>query len=74
MTWPTAPPQLNVRPLTMPTLQDRIADKFIETLQASDAITKLQVKQLQELLATGKKVKPDDLVAILTASDGAVIK
>ena len=58
----------------MPTLQDRIADKFIETLQASDAITKLQVKQLQELLATGKKVKPDDLVAILTASDGAVIK
>ena len=58
----------------MPTLQDRIADKFIETLQASDAITKLQVKQLQELLATAKKVKPDDLVAILTASDGAVIK
>jgi EAL domain-containing protein (putative c-di-GMP-specific phosphodiesterase class I) len=56
----------------MPTLQDRIAAKFIETLEQSDAVSETQAKQIQGLLASGKTVKPDDIVAALKAleSDG----
>ena len=58
----------------MPTLQERISDKFIETLLASDAVTKTQVESLRVLLSSRKKIKPDDLVAVLTSAADTKVK
>ena len=50
----------------MPTLQQQIAEKFLARLADSSDVNADQVEQLQDLLETGKKIKPDDLVKVFT--------
>lgn len=55
----------------MPTLQQQIANKFIERLAEAKTLEEAALKQLRTLLAGGKKLKPDDLTKLFTSpADG----
>ena len=58
----------------MATLQQTIAKKFLDNLSGSDAVNASRIEQLRKLLADGKKVKPEDLVKIFTASEDGDVK
>lgn len=58
----------------MPTLQATIAAKFFATLRTSKDIEEAQITQLEALLSTGKKIKADELVKILSSPAGSDLK
>ena len=48
----------------MMTVQQRIEEQFLADLSGSADITAEQVERLRQLMATGKKIKPDELVEV----------
>ena len=55
----------------MPTLQGTIAAKYFAALRKSKNIEEAQIVQLELLLSTGKKIKADELVKILSSPAGS---
>ena len=58
----------------MATLQQQIAETFLARLGESTDVDAAQIEQLRSLLATRKKIKPDDLVKIFSLPDGGDLK
>ena len=52
----------------MPTVSERIAERFLEELSKSEDLTKEQIDDLRPFLAQGSKLKVQDIMTILTAS------
>lgn len=58
----------------MPTLQQEIAEKFLAKLAQSSDVDAEKIDQIRSLLASGKKVKADDLVKIFSLPAGGDLK
>lgn len=58
----------------MPTLQQKIAEKFLAKLAESENVRADSIDQLRNLLAESKKLKADDLVKIFSPLDGGDLK
>ena len=58
----------------MPTLQQQIAEKFLTKLAATGTLESERIDQLRGLLASGKKVKADELVKLFSSPAGGDIK
>lgn len=58
----------------MATLQNQIADRFLEKLTHRQEVDAAQLDELKNLLSEGKKVKAEDLVRIFSAPAGGDIK
>ena len=58
----------------MPTLQQQIAAKFLASLSAAKALDDEKINQLRVLLASGKKVKTDELVKLFAEPSGGDVK
>jgi len=58
----------------MPNLYQQIGEKFLAELQKSKDVSEKKLKALRELLATGKKLKVDDLVNIFTSTEDDEVK
>ncbi len=58
----------------MPTLQQQIADTFLVKLAESKDVDPEMLEQLRRAMASGKKLKPDDLIKIFSASAGDDLK
>ncbi|MET4279999.1 MULTISPECIES: hypothetical protein [unclassified Bradyrhizobium] len=54
----------------MPTLQAIIASKYFERLRQSKDVDAEKIAQLEELFASGKKIKADELVKVFSAPAG----
>lgn len=57
----------------MPTLQAIIASKYFEKLRQSKDVDAGKIARLEELFASGKKIKVDELVKIFAAPAGSDI-
>ena len=57
----------------MPTLQAIIASKYFEKLRLSNDVDAGKIARLEELFASGKKIKVDELVKIFAAPAGSDI-
>ena len=57
----------------MSTLQQQITEKFLASLAAEKSVTPEMLDALKELLASGKKIKADDIVAIFTTPSGGTV-
>jgi hypothetical protein len=68
------PPQQEHQGPAVPTLQAIIAAKFFDKLARSKAIDAPKIEQLEELFATGKKIKVDDLVRVFSLPVGSDLK
>ncbi|MGZ5874816.1 MAG: hypothetical protein ACXWKP_22165 [Bradyrhizobium sp.] len=58
----------------MPTLQAIITERFLAKLRECEDMDEAKIEQLQSLFAAGKKIKPDDLVKILSSPAGSDVK
>jgi hypothetical protein len=58
----------------MATLQNQIADRFLEKLKHRQEVDAAQLDELKNLLSEGKKIKAEDLVRIFSAPAGGDIK
>lgn len=58
----------------MPTLQQNIAKKFLDTLIEGKKLDSSHLDQIQKLLAKGQKPKAEDFVKIFTTPVGGEIK
>lgn len=58
----------------MPTIQQKIADRFIVKLAESDAVDTGKIEKLRTLLTETKKPKVEDFVKIFTISDAGDLK
>lgn len=58
----------------MPTLQQQIAAKFLASLAAAKALEDEKIDQLRLLLASGKKLKTDELVKLFAEPSGGDVK
>jgi len=58
----------------MPTLQQLIAEKFLNRLKEGQVLDKQALKQLSNLLGAGKKIKADDLVKVFTSPSGGEVQ
>ena len=58
----------------MPTLQQLIAEKFLNRLKESQALDEQALKQLVDLFGAGKKIKVDDLVKVFTSPPGGEVQ
>ena len=58
----------------MPTLQQQIAAKFLTSLSASKALEEERIERLRAMLATGKKLKAEDLVKLFDEPSGGDVK
>lgn len=58
----------------VPTLQAIIADKYFARLRQSKDLDEAKIAQLEQLFATGKKIKMDELVKVLSSPAGSDIK
>ncbi len=58
----------------MPTLQQQIAGTFLLKLAESKDVDPTMLEQLRQAMASGKKLKPDDLIKIFSASAGGDLK
>lgn len=58
----------------MPTLQQKIAEQFLEKLATSAEFDGDKVEQLRQLLRADKKVKAEDLVRIFSRAPGGDLK
>ena len=56
------------------TLQQTIVDQFLEKLAESKDLDAAKVEQLAKLLATAKKVKPDELIKVFSQPAGGDLK
>jgi hypothetical protein len=57
----------------MSTLQQQITDKFLASLAAEKSVTPEMLDALKLLLASGKKIKADDIVAVFTTPSGGTV-
>lgn len=57
----------------MPTLQAVIASKYFEKLRQSKDVDAGMIAQLEELFASGKKIKADELVKVFATPAGSDI-
>ena len=53
----------------MATLEEQIATKFLAKLAEADEVDPAIVQKLRELLAKKAKIKPDELVRILSMTE-----
>ena len=58
----------------MPTLEQQIAAKFLASLAATKALEEEKIEQLRVLLASGKKLKTDELVKLFAEPSGGDLK
>jgi hypothetical protein len=58
----------------MPTLQQQIAAKFLASLSATKTLDDEKIDQLRTLLASGKKLKTDELVKLFAEPSGGDVK
>ena len=58
----------------MPTLHQKIADKFLAKLAESKDADTEKIEQLRVLLADGKKLKSEDFVKIFSDPAGGDVK
>lgn len=58
----------------MPTLQAIVATKYFAKLRQTTEVDEAKITQLEALFASGKKIKADDLVKILSSPAGSDIK
>ena len=58
----------------MPTLQQQVADKFLERLAGSGVLDAERIDLLRTLLTGPKKVKADDLVKLFSQPAGNDVK
>jgi hypothetical protein len=56
----------------MGTLQETIAQKFLEELAANQSLDEAKVASLRKLLESGAKLKADDFVKVFTTEGGDV--
>jgi hypothetical protein len=54
----------------MPTLQQQIAAKFLRSLSARNVIEEEKIERLRMLLASGKKLKLEELVSLFAEPSG----
>ena len=54
----------------MTTVLGEILESFFEALSKSEAIDEETLEALRALFKSGKKLKPDDIVAILSGATG----
>ncbi|MFK4654221.1 hypothetical protein ABIF97_004155 [Bradyrhizobium japonicum] len=54
----------------MPTLQAIIASRYFEKLRQSRDVDAGKIAQLEELFASGKKIKVDELVKVFSTPAG----
>lgn len=52
----------------MATIQEQIATRFLEKLSASGDVEDDKVAKLLELMGAKKKISPDDIIAVFTAT------
>jgi hypothetical protein len=58
----------------MPTLQQQVADKFLERLSESGALDTDRIDQFRTLLDGNKKIRADDLVKLFSQPLGNDVK
>ncbi len=58
----------------MPTLQQQIAAKFLASIAAAKVLDDEKIDQLRVLLASGKKLKTDELVKLFAEPSGGDVK
>ena len=58
----------------MPTIQRKIADRFLAVLAESKDVDAEKVAAIRALLAAGKRVKADDLVRIFSVPASGDLK
>ena len=58
----------------MPTLQQKIVEKFLGQLAESKAMDAERIEQLRILIADSKKLKADDLVKLFSQPAGGDLK
>ena len=58
----------------MPTLQQQIVAKFLASISAAKALEAGKIDELRVLLASGKKLKTDDLVKLFAEPPGEDVK
>jgi hypothetical protein len=58
----------------MPTLQQLIAEKFLNRLKEGQVLDRQALKQLSDLFGAGKKIKADDLVKVFTSPPGGEVQ
>ena len=54
----------------MITIQQKIAEKFLAELADQKSVTPEQIKRLRLLLASGKKIKPDEFAKAFSEPPG----
>ncbi|WP_394419673.1 hypothetical protein [Sulfitobacter sp. 1A13421] len=57
----------------MASLQDSVANKFLETLSNDENFDASKIQKLEALLKEGRKIKADDLAEIFTLPDGGEV-
>lgn len=58
----------------MPTLQQQVTEKFLTRLAKTDTLEPERIEELRTLLASGKKVKAEELVKLFSSPAGGDIK
>jgi len=58
----------------MPTLQQQIAAKFLASLSASRVLEDEKIEQLRMLLASGRKLKTDELAKLFAEPSSGDVK
>jgi hypothetical protein len=58
--------------MTMPTLQQTIAEKFLAALAEKQVLEPAGIDALRDLLKAEKKIKADDFVKVFTGDNGDV--
>lgn len=58
----------------MPTLQQKIAETFLNKLAEAKEIDAQKLEQIRALLAAGKRPKPDDFVKVFSLPAGGDVK
>jgi len=58
----------------MPTLQQQVTEKFLTRLAETDTLEPERIEELRTLLASGKKVKAEELVKLFSSPAGGDIK
>jgi hypothetical protein len=62
------------REITLPTIQQTIADKFLAKLTEVQEVDASKIEQLRALLTENKKPRPDDFIKIFTIPAGGDLK
>lgn len=57
----------------MASLQEAVANKFLETLEGGETFDQTKIAKLEALLKAGGKIKVDDLMAIFALPEGGEV-